>query len=225
MAFPLPFVPPVTTGGPHLPTVDDKLVKDKKVRASKLIHDHSGWRGSNALIARGVMGGESGFNPNADNGICCVGLMQMNLNHAGKYGIPAGQEAATKWLKNSVNNIESAYKLWQDQGWDAWEAFTNGSFRKFQGHDPLVPITSTVSGGVVDTVSDAADAALGPLDELASTLLSKDTWFRIGKGALGFNLAMVGVAGLGLIVALRVSKSAPVKSAVAVAKKIPKVPI
>jgi hypothetical protein len=37
MAFPLPFTPPITTGGPHLPTVDDKLVKDKKVRASKLI--------------------------------------------------------------------------------------------------------------------------------------------------------------------------------------------
>jgi hypothetical protein len=104
-----------------------------------------------------------------------------------------------------------------------WEAFTNGSFKA--PRRPAITLKTTLSGDVVDTVSNAADAALGPLDELASTLLSKDTWFRIGKGALGFNLAMIGVAGLGLIVALRVSKSAPVKSAVKVAKKIPKVPI
>lgn len=223
MAFPLPFTPPITTGGPHPPTVDDKLVKDKKVRASVLIRS-AGWRGGDARITRGVMGAESGYNPDAENGDY-IGLMQMGLVHAGNFGIPEGREAARKWLKNAENNVKAAFKLWKAKGWEPWEAFTNNSYKKFMTHDPLIPITSTLSGGVVDTVSDVADAALGPLDELASTLLSKDTYFRAGKGILGFNLAMIGVAGLGLIVALRVSKSAPVKGAVKVAKKIPKVPI
>jgi hypothetical protein len=53
--------------------------------------------------------------------------------------------------------------------------------------------------------------------------LSKDTWFRVGKGVVGWNLLLIGTAGLALIVAVRVSKTAPVKSAVKVAKKIPPV--
>jgi hypothetical protein len=222
MAFPLPFTPPITTGGPHLPTVDDKLVKDKKVRASVLIRS-AGWRGRDAVVARGVMGAESGYNPDAENGDY-IGLMQMGLVHAGNFGIPETREAARVWLKNPENNVKAAHGLWKVKGWGPWEAFTN---KKYQKHheDPLITLKTTLSGDVVDTVSDVADAALGPLDELASTLLSKDTWFRAGKGILGFNIAMIGVAGLGLIVALRVSKSAPVKGAVKVAKKIPKVPI
>lgn len=81
----------------------------------------------------------------------------------------------------------------------------------------------TISGGVADTVGSVADAALGPLDELASTLLSKDTWFRVGKGVVGWNLLLLGTAGLVLVVGLRVSKTAPVKTALKVAKKIPPV--
>jgi hypothetical protein len=221
VGFPLPFTPPITTGGPHLPTVDDALVKDKKVRASTLIRDHSGWRGTNAQVARGVMGAESGFNPDADNGTCCIGLMQMNLNHAGSYGIPEGQDAAKAWLKDPVNNVESAYKLWKATGWKpTWDTVTNGKYKLHIHEDPLISLKSSLSSGVVDTVKDAA-GVFKPLDELASTLLSSDTWFRIGKGVVGWDLVIVGVAGLGLIVAVRVSKAPPVRAALKVAKKIP----
>jgi hypothetical protein len=216
-----PLVPPVFPA----PAADDAAVKDEKVRASKLIHDHTGWRGHDAFVARGVMGAESGFDPNVDNGVCCIGLMQMNLNHAGSYGIPKDKEKAKAWLKDPVNNLTSAYKLWQDTGWSpTWDTYVNGSYRLHMNEDPLITVKKgSLSGGVVDTVGAAADAALGPLDELASTLLSKDTWFRVGKGVVGWNLLLIGTAGLALIVAVRVSKTAPVKSAVKVAKKIPPV--
>lgn len=217
MAFPGILSPPITTGGPNLPTVDDKLVKDKRVHASTLIQ-HAGWTGSSARVARGVMGGESGFNPDAENGDY-IGLMQMGLVHAGNFGIPEGRDTARVWLKNPQNNVEAAHKLWKMKGWAPWEAFTNGSYKLYENKNPLITLKTSLSGDVVGTVKDVADKALGPLDEVASALLSQDTWFRIGKGWLGGSLVLMGAAGLALIVATRVSKSAPVKAAVKVAKK------
>jgi hypothetical protein len=154
-----PLIPPVFPA----PAADDAAVKDEKVRASKLIHDHTGWRGHDAFVARGVMGAESGFDPDVDNGVCCIGLMQMNLNHAGSYGIPKDKEKAKAWLKDPVNNVEAAYKLWQDRMVAHLGHLHNGSYRLHMNQDPLITVKkNSLSGGVVDTVGAAADAALGP---------------------------------------------------------------
>lgn len=225
MAFPglLPAGPIITTGGPHPGTVNDDAAKDKKVRASRLISD-AGWHGRDAIIARGVMGAESGFRPDADNGICCIGLMQINMPvWAGKVGIPADHKVATDWLKDPVNNLKAAHAIQVHGGWTPWETYTNGSYKMHEKEDPLITVKhNTILSMTEDAVGTITDP-LGAVGDLASALLSKDTWFRIGKGIVGWNLLLLGTAGLVLVVGLRASKTAPVKTAIKVAKKIPPV--
>ena len=213
MALP---IPPIIT----LPTpteTGDKLVKDEKVRASTLIRD-GGWRGSDVRIGTAVMGAESGYDPTIYNGICCVGLMQVNLIHAGDYGIPADRDAAMKWLKNPRNNVEAAHRIWRDQGWEAWEAFTNQNYKRFMGQDPMITVNkNTVGEGVTGAAGAAIDAALGPVDELAGAILNPSTWLRVGKGALGGSLLVLGTGALVFIVANKAAKSNVARQAMKVA--------
>lgn len=213
-------VPPIIM----LPTPDktaDKLVKDRKVPASTLIRDHTGWRGQDARIARGVMGAESGFNAGAvnnaakcsDKGDVAVGLMQVCTIHKGSYGIPANLDRAIDWLKDPINNVEAAYRVWSVQGWDAWEMFTNQRYKAFMNQNPLITLEKR---SATTAVQDAADAALGPVDEIAGALLNPSTWLRVGKGALGGTLLLVGVGGLVFLAANKAAKSGAGRAAMRV---------
>lgn len=216
---PIPLIPPIMAG----PKVDDVLVPDDKVHASKLIADETGWRGNDARIAVAVMGGESGYDPSAEN-YCCVGLLAVNvLVHNGKFGIPADKDKARAWAKDARNNVRAAYKIWLAQGWGAWEAYTNGSYKTFIGRDPIINVgKGSVSGGVAGAAGAAVDAALGPVDEIAGALLNPSTWLRVGKGALGGTLILVGTGALVFVIASKASKSPAVhKVARTVATKTP----
>jgi hypothetical protein len=215
--LPIPGAPPSPkTRKAIIKEADDVAAKDTRIPASKLIHDETGWRGQDAKIAVAVMGGESGFKTDAEN-FCCVGLMQVNADvHHGKYGMPDSIPEARKWLKNPVNNVRASYKLFVAVGgkWSPWDAYNNGSYRKFWGQDPLITVgDNSLSGDVADAIGAPLDAALGPIDEIASAVLSPSTWLRVGKGALGGTLLILGVAGMVFVIA---SKSNTVKTAASV---------
>ena len=197
-------VPGGGRAGDVIGKADDVLAKDDRVPLSKLIQENTGWRGQSAKTAMAVAGGESSYDPNAENA-CCVGLLQMNVDvHQGKFGIPVGRDKAVKWLKIPANNLSAAYKLWVSVGgsWNPWEAYTNGSWRKFWGKDPLITVSdNSLSDPITDAAGNIADAALGPLDEIASAILSPSTWFRVGKGALGGTLLIIGVTAFVFVVA------------------------
>lgn len=220
---------PFPTKEPHDPAskASDVVVKDEKIRASTLIARYTGWRGTNARIARGVMGGESSFNPEAEN-FCCVGLMQVNaMVHKGKFGMPADEQEARRWLKDPINNVKAAYALWLSVGgsWEPWEAYTNGSWKLHTHQDPTIILKKkTATGAVGDAVADAADAALGPVDEFIGALLSPSTWFRIGKGALGGTLIVLGTGAMVFVIASRspIGRATPVGKAASVIKSAAK---
>lgn len=198
--------------------VNDIAAKDERVHASELLR-RNGFPESSLREGVATMGAESGFDPNADNGICCIGLMQVNVDaHKGTKGIPADRAKAVEWLKIPDNNCKVAHTIWVGAGrkfcagnGNPWEANCNGRWRNFVGQDPMITVKkNTGTGGVI---GDIADVALGPLDEIASALLSADTWFRIGKGTLGGVLVIIGIGGLMFVVANKVAKTPAVKAA------------
>jgi hypothetical protein len=228
MAIPLPPMIPPLDLLPGADKVNDVLAGDttERIPASQLIQQETGWRGNNAIIARAVMGGESSYNPDAANA-CCVGLMQVNASvHKGKFGMPSDEQEARQWLRDPRNNLRAAYKVWLLQGWDAWEAYTNGSWRQHRGADPLITVRTkrTGTGAVVGAAGDVVDAALGPVDEIAGALLNPSTWLRIGKGVGGMVLIVMGVGGLVFVVASKSNTGKSLKSTAIGAAKA-KVPI
>jgi len=222
-----PFQIPLPGGG-NLGDVagaaDDVLVKDERVPLSKLMTEETGWRGAKLKEAMAITGAESSYDVNAENS-CCVGLMQMNVDvHQGKFGIPVGRAKAVKWLKNPRNNLSAAYKLFVSVGgsWQPWEGYTGptgrgdgGEWRKFVGKDPLITVSNnSLSDPITDAANSVVDAALGPLDEIASAILSPSTWFRVGKGALGGTMLIIGIAAFVFVVASKSNTGKAIQSAV-----------
>lgn len=58
-----------------------------------------------------------------DNGSTDTGLCMINSIH--------GYDE--KWLKVAENNLEAAYKVWSDSGYEAWSDYKNGRYLKFYG--------------------------------------------------------------------------------------------
>lgn len=90
-------------------------------------------------VASAVALAESGGDARIDNGICCVGLWQVNRVHAGILGSPKDPAKFTEWLKNPVNNARAAGYIFRTQepknqwSMNKWEAWGNGSYTKFLG--------------------------------------------------------------------------------------------
>lgn len=191
-------------------TIEDDTVKDTPKHLSKLLQDAGfGGKSSNLNTTfRGIVGAESGFDPKIYNGSCCYGLAQIHINHAGTCGIPADQDRAIAWLKIPENNLAAAHCVYKAQGLDAWETYTNGSYKRFTGQDPLI-----VGSGkhTVDTVvSDAVNTVVDPLasvGKLIGSLFDPSTWVRIGKGIAGYGFVVIGVGMLVFVVAGRALNS------------------
>ena len=78
-----------------------------------------------------VFTAESSLNPTADNHFCCYGVAQINLYaHWGQ--IPgATKEEKIAWLWNPDNNLTFAKHLYDEQGWQPWQAFTDKAYLKY----------------------------------------------------------------------------------------------
>ena len=86
------------------------------------------------LVAKIAMGESSG-NPMAFNGKGAdqsYGIMQINMlgdmgpERRSQFGLTTNED-----LYDPLTNMKAAYKIYQQQGWGAWGAYTNGSYNNF----------------------------------------------------------------------------------------------
>lgn len=230
----LPGIGPVKALGDALgltddiPNVADLAKKDKHRRLSQVLAG-GGFTGNDLVVARQVSIAESGGRATAtgDGGTLgykgtgkptSIGLMQVRgfdekgaAVHAGKAGSPTTYDAYVTWAKDPDNNAKLAYAVFQSGGWGQWTTYTNGRYKLSGNRDPLITTKQSLGVSDVPVVGDAVGAAgdvAGAVTDIVGTLLSRDTWFRIGKGVVGLELITLGFVGL-VIIALK----EPIKAA------------
>lgn len=104
---------------------------------------------------------ESGFREEVVNSIGCVGLFQINA--------PVHKKYDARRLKEGEYNTKAALEIYNSQGLRAWEAYTNGAYKKYvdearRGVASASSVTgtpSTTSGGS-GTTPAVTYGALGP---------------------------------------------------------------
>lgn len=93
----------------------------------------AGFRGNDLVIAVAVAGpgAESGWTTDAinrnPNGSTDYGVWQINSIHKGGL-VPTSFYEGTTW-QSPVVNAQAARKVWDAQGWRAWVAYKNGSYK------------------------------------------------------------------------------------------------
>lgn len=166
----------------------------------------------NLVTAVAVALAESGGCADCYNGTCCTGLFQINENHAGILGSPSDRVGFRSWLKDPDHNTRAARQVYEQQGWGAWEAYTNGSYRTFLSRAEKVrdstgragPGGDLSPGEIVSDLSklnpvDAFKALVQPLLGVAEAVLAaarwlsdRDNWGRILMVGAGAALLVVG---------------------------------
>jgi hypothetical protein len=121
-----------------------------------------------AAIALAESGGRSGV----VNSIGACGIWQIHPSQAG--------------CTNANKNAKMAVAKYRSQGLTAWEAYTNGSYRKFLKGNPPPP---SGTGGGVTTTGIGSGIAGGIL----GSLINPDMIQRFGLIVFGAFLIIVGV--------------------------------
>lgn len=200
---------------------DDLLARDESIPLSTILM-RAGWGPKSSTLnrqARAIVQRESRGDPSAHNPSGATGLFQvMTPLHCGKMGTPRATPACVAYLENPTNNAKVARALYMAAGWSPWAA--SGGVPAPTDWDPIVSkkkdsaIGGTASDAV-NVVGDAAGAVISPFASVAraatefiGTLLSADTWFRIGKGWLGFVLVTLGSGAFVYVIANQASGGA-----------------
>lgn len=211
--------------GAPIDKADDVLNPDQKAKLSAILA-RNGWGQPNSDTnkrARAVVQRESHGDANVVNKIGATGLFQiLTPLHCGAYGIPKPTTDCVQWLKDPDNNAKAARALFRSAGWQPWISSgpippppTDWDPEITTDKDTLVTGASEVASAVASPFTSVASAAV----DLIGTLLSADTWFRIGKGWLGFVLVVTGTGSLVFIVANRASGGQVARAAKAAATK------
>lgn len=160
--------------------------------------------------------GESSGNAGVVNSIGCVGLWQVNQ----PVWVGSHKDWSKDWLKNPSNNAAAAVAIYKAQGLTAWEAYTNGSFRKWLTEAESV--LGKVEHDVASFLKGIAEGATSPVTGLIGSLLqlpkevtsflsalekpvqglmwfvNPANWARILAGVFGFILLGAGLIALGM---------------------------
>ncbi len=160
------------------------------------------------------------------NSIGCVGLWQIHPIH--RQAHPTWTRA---WLQNPVNNAIAAKAVYASQGLQAWEAYTNGAYKKYaSGVVPAVDIPGPAGGfaeGDPDYQGETSPDYAGEIKRLADSVGTVAE--GIGKGAVWISnprnwvRVAYGLAGGALVVGgllLVVGKQPGVASAISATKRV-----
>lgn len=217
---------------------DDLLARDESIPLSTVLQ-RGGWGTKGSQLnrkARHKVQQESNGDPGAVNPSGAIGLFQvMTPLHCGKMGTPQATPACVAYLKDPYNNARVAHSLYLAAGWSPWAA--SGGEPSETDWDPIVTKKkdSLVGGTVSDaagTVGDVVGSVTSPFTSVAKAgaaligaLLSPDTWFRIGKGTLGFVFVVTGTGALVYVVANAASGGASGRAVKGAAKTAVKVAV
>ena len=140
---------------------------------------------------------ESSGRTNVVNPIGCVGLWQINQPvHVKQH--PTWTKA---WLSNPVNNARAAKVIYQAQGLEAWQSYTDGRFKQYMDStaqgvgdiDPLDPF-GLIKGNQGSDAVDLAGNAAGGLGDIASFAAKAGNWISNPRNWLRIVYVMGGVA-------------------------------
>lgn len=148
------------------------------------------------------------------NSIGCVGIWQINQ----PVHVKANPTWTVGWLKNPVNNALAAKKIYNSQGMNAWEAYTNGAYKKHYKNGGVVKVTDKPvdkrtcedyfapgSPGMelcleegespqdIPTPGEALNAIPDALKKTADFLVNPRTWLRVAYGVGGGILVLGGL--------------------------------
>jgi hypothetical protein len=171
-----------------------------------------------APLMAAIAMGESSGDPNSVNSIGCTGLWQIN--------VPVHEDLVAKYgdMKNPENNAKAAVSIYHSQGLGAWEAYTNGSYKKYlpkaksafdQLGDDLSGILNSLTGNPAEGASQLASGLSGMSLSLPSSItdafdaaekvvkgmlwiINPSHWARIIAGVMGFLLLGAGLIALGM---------------------------
>lgn len=188
-------------------TCGNKLTDAQIARYAAQLDSDPQWQ----TIMTAVAIAESGGCTSCYNGTCCTGLWQVHKMHAGKLGSPTGEAEFRQWLRNPDNNTKVAAQIYGSEGPEAWEAYTNQSYRDFIERARKVTGVSGPSGldiaaAGIDATSGlpfanpfaAAADVVGALNQMlnvigdaARWISDRDNWTRVLQVGGGVALALV----------------------------------
>jgi hypothetical protein len=153
----------------------------------------AGFRGDDLAIAIAVAMAESGGNTDAHNrndtgGTQSFGLWQINSVHTDLL-------SAHNW-RDPKDNARMAMVIHQRQGWNAWGAFTNQSYRLHLARATLVARALREGGLINPDIIPDIDVP-NPVEEIRETLdfvTDPHTWLRVVT-------VVAGIVLLGLLLA------------------------
>jgi hypothetical protein len=196
--------------GAVVDTIDNVLNPDQKAKLSTILA-RNGWGTPNSELnrrARAVVKRESGGDPKAKNPSGATGLFQMMTPlHCGSYGIPKPVSECVTWLEDPDNNAKAAKALHATAGWQPWAA-SGGPPAPTTWDPEIVTDRDTLSGGVGEVAGQVTSPFTGIASaaiDLIGSLMSADTWFRIGKTWLGAVFVITGTGALVFIIANQAS--------------------
>lgn len=173
---------------------------------------------------------ESSGRTDVVNSIGCVGLWQINQ----PVWVKSRPTWTKAWLKNPVNNARAAKVIYGLQGLQAWEAYTNGAYKKYMGTytqgsdfeilDPLdiLPGDEDAAAASLDPTGtlDAAGTAVDFAAKAGNWISNPANWIRIAYAMGGVTLAITGLAVIASNTRAGQAAGSVVKTAVGTASKV-----
>ncbi len=148
---------------------------------------------------------ESSGRTDVVNSIGCVGLWQINQ----PVHVKTHPTWTKSWLSNPVNNARAAKVIYQQQGLEAWESYTDGRFKKymdstaqgsdggFELFDPLNILPGNQDEQIQSTTGTQGIADIASFAAKAGNWVSNPrNWLRIVYVIGGVTLVVVGVSSL-----------------------------
>jgi hypothetical protein len=89
---------------------------------------------------------ESSGRTDAVNSIGCVGIWQINQ----PVWVKTYPQWSVDWLKDPMHNAQAAKVIYNAQGLGAWEAYTNGAYKKYYSGSVSTGATATQAGWLQD---------------------------------------------------------------------------
>ena len=150
----------------------------------------AGFTGDDVAIAAAIAMAESGGNPRIYNPETAAGTPQGK----GSYGLwqiylKAHPEFAGWNLYDPQTNANAAYRVYQQQGWNAWSTFKSGAYRKYLTGVPGLPVPALSQPLTIDaTTGQVVPDTTAPADVIASVVSP----IPLSPNAIGLTILGIG---------------------------------
>lgn len=151
---------------------------------------------TNPRLMAAIAMAESGGRTDVVNSIGCVGLWQINQ----PVHVKAHPSWSQAWLKVPLNNARAAKVIYNSQGLGAWEAYTNGAYKKYYGGTVVQASVEDDLGNLLapgaSQLGEALGSGTGSLAMVAKGGLwvsNPHNWVRVMYVVLGVGIAYIAV--------------------------------